>query len=60
MNIITYQLIPLSHLLCSVPITKKEFIKKARESITKDSLLNFLEMIEFEEIHKKGNEIVLK
>lgn len=60
MNIITYQLQPLSHLLCDTPIQKEDFIKIARENSVKKRLLSLLEMIEFDQIQKAGNEIVLK
>lgn len=60
MNIITFQLQPLAHLLSGVPIPKEDFIRKAKEHDPKENLIPFLEMIEFEEVYRKGNEIVLK
>lgn len=60
MNTITYQLIPMANLLNEVPIQKDEFLKRAREKPFKKSLINLVEMIEFDEVYKKGSEIVLK
>lgn len=50
----------MANLLNEVPIQKDEFLKRAREKPFKKSLINLVEMIEFDEVYKKGSEIVLK
>lgn len=60
MNIITAQLTPLTPLLSKDPMPKREFVKKAHAFTDKRGLANLLEMIEFNEAHLSGNEIVLK
>lgn len=60
MNIITAQLTSLSPLLSKEPMPKREFVQKAHTFKTKRSVLNLLEMIEFNEAFLMGEEIVLK
>jgi len=60
MNLITAQLTPLSPLLSPDPIPKDELVQKARQSNTKRSVVNLLEMIDFGEAYLHGKEIVLK
>ena len=60
MNIITAQLTSLSPLLSKDPMPKREFVQKAHTFTKKRSLLNLLEMIEFNEVFLIGDDIVLK
>ena len=60
MNIITAQLTSLSPLLSKDPMPKREFVQKAHSYSAKRSVLNLLEMIEFNEAFLQGEEIVLK
>jgi hypothetical protein len=60
MNIITAQLTALSPLLSKEPMPKREFVKKAHTFTKRRSIVNLLEMIEFNEAFLLGDEIVLK
>lgn len=62
MNTLTHSLQPFGFLLGIDRISKKDFLKMVHRSasVSQLQLVNFLEMIQFTEAYKKGNEIILE
>ncbi|CAN5206151.1 hypothetical protein BH09BAC2_BH09BAC2_08850 [soil metagenome] len=61
MNTLTEQLRPFALLLSKDAMPKKEFIKRAHIFSQQRNLgrVNLLEMIQFSQAHREGNEVVL-
>jgi len=58
-NLITLHLAPLSPVLENSPISKDEFIRRAKNYPQHDNLRQLIQMIQFNSAHKIGDEIIL-
>jgi len=58
-NLITDQLKPLGTVLENIPISKKEFINRAKTFSDKQNLLTLLQMVQFNSAYKIGDDIIL-
>lgn len=62
MHILSDMLKPFAVLLSKDPVSKKDFVKIAHEKAADDQkkLLNLLQMLQFSEAHREGEELILE
>ncbi|MDQ6755554.1 MAG: hypothetical protein M3004_01335 [Bacteroidota bacterium] len=61
MHILSDMLKPFAALLSKEPVSKKDFVKIAHEKAAVDQkkLLDLLQMLQFSQAHREGEELVL-
>ena len=62
MHILSYMLKPFAPFLSRETISKKDFVKMAHEKAHPEQkkLLSLLEMLQFSQVHREGEELVLE
>ena len=62
MHILSYMLKPFATLLSKDPVSKKDFVKIAHEKAPphQKRLLELLQMLQFSEAHREGEELILE
>ena len=59
MNILTSHLKPLINELESTPISKKEFVTRAKKYTEQSNLSTLIQMLQFHSAYRCGDEIIL-
>ena len=62
MHILSDMLKPFASLLSKDPVSKKDFVKLAHEkaSANQKKLLNLLQMVQFSQAYRQGEELILE
>ena len=62
MHILSDMLKPFASLLSKEPVSKKDFVKLAHEraSVNQKKLLSLLQMLQFSQAYRQGEELILE